>query len=127
MCDPWYFDGLQYEKFPVRKGVELVEHSSEYSKYIFNADATKLSPEAFAKMMQAWLFFGLMIEVLKVSGVMIDVEDFIEHKGQEKHIITKFIPHYFSRWEQKERTLPRKECKPHFQRQQYMIGHSMFL
>ena len=126
VCDPWYFDGLQFEKFPVRKGFKLVEHSSDYSKYIFNADATKLSPEAFAKIIQAWLFFGLLIEVLKVGGVVIDVEDFIEHKGQEKHITTKFLPNYLSRWEQKERTLPRKECKAHFQRQQYMIMHSMF-
>ena len=75
MCDPWYLDVLQYDKFPAGKGSKLVEHSSAYSKYIFNADATKLSPEAFAKIMQAWLFFGLMIEVLKISGVMINVED----------------------------------------------------
>ena len=126
VCDPWYFDGLQYEKFPIRKGFKLVEHSSDYSKYIFNADATRLSPEAFAKIMQAWLFFGLLIEVLKVSGVMIDVEDFIEHKGHEIHITTRFLPDYLSRWEQKERTLPREERKAHWQRQQQMIMHSLF-
>ena len=39
---------------------------------------------------------------------------------------TKFLPDYLSPWEQKERTLPRNECKPHFKRQQYMIVHSMF-
>ena len=126
VCDPWYFDGLQYETFPLRKGFKLVEHDAGYSKYIFDADATELSPEAFAKMMQAWLFFGLLIEVLKVSGVVIDVEDFIEHKGQGKYITTKSLPDYLNRWEQKERTLPRKECKARFLRQQYMITHSMF-
>ena len=126
VCDPWYFDGLQFETFPARKGFKFVEHSSGYSKYIFNADGTKLSPEAFAKMIQAWLFFGLLVEVLKVSAVLINVEDFIEHKGQEKLVTTKFLPDYLSRWEQKERTLPRKDCKAHFRRQQYMIGHSMF-
>lgn len=126
VCDPWYFDGLQYEKFPIRKGFKLVEHSSGYSRYIFNADATRLSPEAFAKLIQAWLFFGLLIEVSKVSGVVIDVADFIEHKGQGKYITTKFLPDYLSQWEQKERTLPRKECKSRFRRQSYMIEHSMF-
>ena len=126
MCDPWYFDGLQYEEFPIRKGFKLVEHDAGYSKYILNADTTKLSPEAFATIIQAWLFFGLLIEVLKVSGVVIDVEDFIEHEGQEKYITTKSLPDYLNRWEQKERTLPRKECKAHFRRQQYMIMHSCF-
>ena len=57
---------------------------------------------------------------------MIDVEDFIEHKGQEKHITTRCLPDYLSRWEQKERILPRKERKVHFRRQQYMLEHSMF-
>ena len=120
-CDPTLFDGMEFESFPIRKGFKLIEENDEYPKFILNADGSSLEPEALNEIVQAWLFFGLLIEVLKVSGVTVDVEDFVQRESGNKYITTKILPRYFSEWERNESLLPKKERKLHFRRQQQMI------
>ena len=125
MCDPSYFDGMEFETFPLRKGFALVAHDDELPKFILHADGSRLTPEALAPIAQAWLFFGLIVEVLKVSGVSVDVKDLIQCEGEHTYVTMEAFSKYFSEWEEKERILSKKERKMHFRRQQHMIMIAM--
>ncbi len=125
MCDPSYFDGMEFETFPLRKGFALVPRDGEWPRLIFHADGSRLSPETLAPFAQAWLFFGLIIEVLKVSGVSVNVKDFIQREGEHSYITMRAFSKYFFEWEEKERILSEKDRKMHFQRQQHMMMLSM--
>ncbi|KAL6718132.1 hypothetical protein ACLMJK_004219 [Lecanora helva] len=120
VCDAMCFDGLEFESFPVRKGFNLVMQH-EWPKFILHADGSRLSQGLLAEIAQAWLFFGLLIEVLKVSDIHVTAEDFIQVEGCDRFIDTRSLPNYLSEWERKELLLPEKSRKTHFRRQQQMI------
>ena len=119
---------MEFETFPLRKGFLLIPQDDykEWPKYILNPDRSRLSPETLAQVLQAWLFFGLMIEVLKVSGVSVNVQDFIQREGSDTYVTTTALPKYLSEWEQKELSCSRTDRKAHFQRQQHMIMISTY-
>lgn len=125
MCDPSYFDGIDFETFPLRKGFTLAPRDDEWPRFILHADGSRLTPEALAPIAQAWLFFGLIIEVLKVSGVSVDIKDLIQCEGEHTHITMRALPKYFVEWEEKERLLSKKDRKMHFRRQQHLITIAM--
>ena len=56
---------------------------------MLSPDGSRLTPEDLAPVLQAWLFFGLIIEVLKVSGVSVDIQDFIQREGSDIYISGK--------------------------------------
>ena len=83
---------MEFETFPLRKGFRLVYltlQDVEWPKFILNTDGSKLTAETLAPVLQAWLFFGLIIEVFKISGVSVDVQGFIQREGSEIYIATK--------------------------------------
>ena len=127
VCDPRSFDGMNFETFPLRKGFRVIPHDvlvppdEQWPQFILNADGSRLSSESLAEFVQVWLFFGLLIEVLKVSGISLDIKDFEQHEGEQTFITTKALPKYISEWEQKELLLSKKDRKVHFRRQQQMM------
>ena len=132
VCDPRSFDGMNFETFPLRKGFRVIPHDAlvppdeQWPQFILNADGSRLSSESLAEFVQLWLFFGLLVEVLKVSGVSVDIRDFEQHEGEETFVTTKALPRYFSEWEQKEALLSEKDRKVHFRRQQQMLMASNY-
>ena len=129
VCDPTYFDGLEFETFPLRKGFRLIyltPQDTEWPKFVLNTDGSRLTPEALAPLLQAWLFFGLLVEVLKVSGVSADIHEFVQREGSDIYVITKALPKYLSQWEYNESLLSNTDRKKHFQRQQKMMEMAMY-
>ena len=125
VCDPRSFDGLHFEDFPSRKGFRLISQDA-FPKFILKADGSRLNVQALAEITQAWLFFGLLIAVFKVSGVAINPIDFLKHEGDGSRITMRALPGYLSEWEQKESLLSAQERKAHFRRQQQMMVISTF-
>ena len=127
VCDPRSFDGMTFETFPLRKGFRVIPHDAlvppdeQWPQFILNADGSRLSSDSLAEFVQGWLFFGLLIEVLKVSGVSVDIRDFEQHEGEETFVTTKALSRYITEWEQKEVSLSEKDRKVHFRRQQQML------
>jgi hypothetical protein len=120
VCDPHSFDGNAFETFPTRKGYRLIVQDG-FPKFILNADGSRLTSEQLASIAQAWLFFGLLTEVLKISGTLLDPEDFIQREGTNVYITTGLLPHYLERWVRAESALPMKTRQAHFRRQQATI------
>ncbi|KAL8790024.1 MAG: hypothetical protein Q9195_006573 [Heterodermia aff. obscurata] len=124
VCDPDSFDGEEFETFPTRRGFHLVwQH--DHPKILLNADGSQLTSTAFSEIIQAWLFFGLLLEVLKVSGVSVNAEDFVYGDGHDRYITTEALPRYLSEWEQKERKISVDDRKRHSEKQQHMIMMSI--
>lgn len=124
VCDPHFFDGGTFETFPERKGYRLIEHDS-FAKFILNADGSRLTPEQLASIAQAWLFFGLLTETLKVGHVLIDPEDFVQRDGTAVYITTRRLPYYLDLLEQAGSRTPTKARKLVFRRQSAMMIHSL--
>ena len=121
VCNPTEYDGGPFETFPVRQGFVLVEQYS-FPKFILHKDRSRLNAHSLARIAQAWLFFGLLSEILKVSGVTIDAKEFVLRDGETTYISTSKLPRYLSEWIERERLLPLNERKAHFRRQQDMIS-----
>lgn len=120
VCDPSSFDALQWEAFPTRKGFHLISQDG-FPLFILKANRSRLNSQELAEIAQAWLFFGLMIEVLKVSGISVDAEDFVKREGEDNYITMTALPSYLSEWERKENLLPKQTRKAHFRRQQHIL------
>ena len=120
ICDPHQYDGGQFETFPTRQGFRLVEHDS-FVKFILHEGGSRLDAESLARIAQLWLFFGLLAEVLKVSGITVDFSDFIRHEGENSYISTNRLPEYLHQWTEHERFLSMNERKAHYRRQQDLI------
>ena len=93
----------------------------EYPKFLLNTDGSRLTPEDLTEVVQAWLFFGLLVEVLKISSVTVDTQDFVQREGKDSYITMRALPKYFSEWKRNEKPLSMQQRKAHFRRQQQMI------
>lgn len=67
------------------------------------------------------VFFGLLIEVHKISDVFVDTAEFIQLEGEDIYITTKALAKNLSEWEQNEKILSKHDREAHFRRQQSMI------
>ena len=124
VCDPTYFDGMEFETFPLRKGFRLIyphPEDVEFPEFILNSDGSRLTPKDLTPVLQAWLFFGLIIEVLKVSGVSVDIQEFIQREGSDIYVTTKALPRYLAEWERNESSLSMTDRKKHYRRQQKIM------
>ncbi|KAL5337963.1 hypothetical protein BJX70DRAFT_408911 [Aspergillus crustosus] len=102
----WY-DNKGFLTFPARRGwteaqlrggddTTKDDHLDEDS---FKHKGTNREVEQF---FQTWLFFGLVIDVLKLGGVEACTEDFLKSRGQTKAriIVTTCLPEMLVRWEE---------------------------
>ncbi|KAL3478323.1 hypothetical protein BJX99DRAFT_245633 [Aspergillus californicus] len=63
---------------------------------------TKADNINIEQFFQTWLFFGLVIDVLKMGGVEVSTEDFLKRRGQTKARIidTSKLPGFLVDWEE---------------------------
>jgi hypothetical protein len=100
----WY-DGLGFLGFPQRRGwtEEQLRGGDDLSKddYLdkngFKSKGTNYQVEQF---FQTWLFFGLLVEVMKVGGIYVSTEDFLRQQGEIKAKIvdTSGLPALLLQW-----------------------------
>jgi hypothetical protein len=80
-CD---YDGKGFSGFPNRMGFDKTR--------LLSGDFTEQSDEATAALLQAWLYFGLLIEVM---GDGLRREDFVYQDDTGRHFITtETLPQY---------------------------------
>ena len=125
LCEPPYYDGLEFENFPHRKGFLLVKLSADYAGYVLSPERTRLETEEFSRLAQAWLFFGLLVETFKIKDISINLDDFVENEDQNSYVTTKHLPKYFHQWKEMDSTFSQKERKLQFRKQQMLIMQSM--
>ncbi|KAL8793020.1 MAG: hypothetical protein Q9195_004424 [Heterodermia aff. obscurata] len=120
LCDPHSFDGGSFDDFPTRRGYQLVLQDG-FPKFILNADGSRLNSKQLANIAQAWLFFGLLAKVSEISGISIDVNDFIHQDGSQWYVSTRSLSLYLDRWESGEPLLDSRTRKEQFREQQRII------
>lgn len=59
-----------------------------------DSDGKKLDPLGRMRLLQTWLFFGLIEEVMRVAGIEVDTNDFIKPDEQGPTITTRNLPWY---------------------------------
>ncbi|KAK5736311.1 hypothetical protein LTR17_007475 [Elasticomyces elasticus] len=69
-----------------------------------------VSWDAFA---QAWLFFGLLTETLRVSDVEITTEDFVRYADGREFVTTALLPKYLNLWRESESKFCAETQKDH--------------
>jgi ankyrin repeat protein len=111
LCEHGEYDNKGFSGFPERMGWKHYE--SNNALHLVPADSVEKSPEEHASVLQAWLFFGMLTEVLGISGVEVKAEDFIREKGGRLLITTARLPAYLSQWAEKEKAFPAIIQKEH--------------
>jgi len=66
------------------------------------------SPAEVEAFFQTWLYFGMLLEVLKAAGVQATTEDFID-RGAEVVVTTKKLPELLREWKKR---WPKPEVSP---------------
>jgi len=100
-CTEHYDDG-DFLTYPERKGWTR-EHL--LSKENFGGRSSA-EVEAF---FQTWLYFGCLLEILKVAGVQTKAQDFIDDGDELPVVTTKKLPHMLRKW---KRRWPKLEVSP---------------
>ncbi|KAK7423425.1 hypothetical protein QQZ08_009103 [Neonectria magnoliae] len=86
------YDGFDFATFPSRKGLDL----QLYPKPTPSGHEKKPAHEA-AAILQAWLFFGMLAEVM---GIPINPDDFrrVDPRSEKQFITTALLNNYLERW-----------------------------
>jgi hypothetical protein len=93
------FDNESFFGFPRRRGWDKVLKSHDY---------TNVDVGGFASFLQAWLFFGLLAEIL--TGVKLNTADFIRKSSHgRQYITTEKLKWYLQQWRDGTKDIPRKE------------------
>jgi hypothetical protein len=61
-------------------------------------DNTKFSDAEAASFLQAWLFFGALIEIFGLFGIHVRPQDFVRSDGEDSRITFIFIDTYLDSW-----------------------------
>jgi hypothetical protein len=64
---------------------------------------------SYLSLVQSHLFFGFLLEVLRIPGVVVTVEDFIERRGEEVVVTTRNLPVFLWYWALRVRKQEREE------------------
>jgi len=100
-CTEHYDDG-DFLTYPERKGWTR-EHLLGKENFGGRSSA---EVEAF---FQTWLYFGCLLEILKVAGVQTKAQDFIDDGDELPVVTTKKLPHMLRKW---KRRWPKLEVSP---------------
>ncbi|KAI5837099.1 hypothetical protein DFP73DRAFT_326606 [Morchella snyderi] len=83
LCKARDYDKKGFLEFPARKGWTI-----DIVKGPVRLDGSESSPERIAQFLQAWLFFGMLHEILLISGRDVDLNLFIRYQGMDPVITT---------------------------------------
>jgi hypothetical protein len=102
------YDGLGFSGFPQRKhfdaeGLKKAEyHSDQWNNAL--------------SFLQAWGFFGMLIELLGTSGVEVQTKDFIRERSEGQFVTTEVLPYYLRLWASCQCALDVREKEESLQR-----------
>jgi hypothetical protein len=90
----WYDHGGSFVDYPARK---LWSEADLHGKDGFSHKGSDLSVQHF---FQTWLFFGLLIECLKLGDVPVTTSDFLEQRANAKFkaVNTEKLPSLLQKW-----------------------------
>lgn len=97
------YDNQNFFSYPQRKGwdKELAVFDSEFQNKTF---------QEVQSLLQTWLYFGMLCEVLGVSGVKVDINDFIDERASgERFVSTIALPRSLRLWKTSETECLQKE------------------
>ena len=120
VCDPPYYDGSDWESFPAQRGFRLLTHGL-WPSGIINQDKTSIESGQMAKICQAWLFFGQLIEVFKAANVFVNPDDFVKSDGPNKYITMRSFAQYVAQWKNQAVALSGADRRKIFERQSYIV------
>ena len=124
VCDPHYYESDDFGVFPSRKEFNLIMNDG-WAVGILNKDKSPLTSSKLSEISQAWLFFGLLIDIFKLAGVTVNPEDFIWSNDTGKYITMMSLPHYLKEWERKAKTLSLADRKVTWRRQQDILMRAL--
>jgi hypothetical protein len=90
------YDRLGFSDYPVRQGFHKGWLISEFRH--LESQQRVYDKAKIKSLVQSWLFFGMLIEVLEVSGTRVKQEDFIREEGSERFLTTKKLTEYVEEW-----------------------------
>lgn len=97
--DRYPFDGDEWSSFPIRMGFNK-------SSLIESVDQRGKSRADTAALLQSWLFFGMLAEILVRP---INVQDFVRFNDAGHPVITTILlPHFLLEWQDVDRKIPRE-------------------
>jgi hypothetical protein len=124
LCDPDYYDGLGFDEFPVRKGWVL--DRKEYGTSLSRSDGAASSPTETSMILQAWLFFGVLVEAFRAVNIAVDPHEFVQVGREGRFIATHQLPTYLSQWVAKTQTLDEKLRKKQFQNASEILQKALY-
>lgn len=112
VCSHLPFDRKGLADFPKRIGWQSFDNTSSFRPA--NSGRTE---EEVSTLLQSWLYFGLLNEVLSVSGVLVKIDDFVRETEQGQRVImTAALPGYLDEWERRERLLNEETQREHLRK-----------
>lgn len=116
-CRPEDYDGHGVRDFPARSGWTLDEEKGP-SRI---ADHTTLieSPNA---MLQAWLYFGVLHDVLSIGGLNVKMQDFMQTINGELFVTSRPLRDYIKQLAQNADGMTEEECRGRQERASDCLG-----
>lgn len=91
VCDLLYDDGV-FEEFPKRKGWRKIDWDT-------SRDFGGRSADEVESHFQSWLFFGTIHSIFTITGIPIDVQDFVRTNEQQVRVLsTEKLPLLLQQW-----------------------------
>ncbi|KAL9118922.1 MAG: hypothetical protein Q9187_004523 [Circinaria calcarea] len=98
LCETNDYDRGGFLDFPQRNGWKI-----DKLRGLVRSDEEHKSPEKITAFVQAWLFFGMLHEVFRISEVEIEFKDFVRDSGNHRIVTTSRLRQYLNNWANRER------------------------
>ena len=99
LCEPNDYDRKGFLGFPERNGWTIDRSLGPVLTY--EKDVTP-PPAKVAALLQTWLFFGLLHNILELAGVNVDLEEFAQWTGDQHLVSTLSLQKYLDQWLSRE-------------------------
>jgi Heterokaryon incompatibility protein (HET) len=86
------YDGKGFHQFPERMGWTAVSHGEHH--YLLRGDDEEGNDEYEAAFIQAWLFIGLLAEILSTYGVPLRLSHVLDFRQNRLFVSTALLPQY---------------------------------
>lgn len=114
-CDPNSYDGGPLESFPERRGFRLNYWGElNFANILSLSDGSRPDIEQSTKLLQEWLFFGLLAAAHSIYGTKFDGYEYVAVKDNVKVLSLEKFPQDAKIWFDSEGDKPKSERKSRF-------------
>ncbi|KAL6884465.1 hypothetical protein GGI43DRAFT_322630 [Trichoderma evansii] len=113
LCENEKYDCQEFSNYPCRSGWQL--DYIEGKPRLDRADGSGSSVLEREVVLQAWLFFGLLSNILGISGLTLEIDDLIIERSGRKILSTHRLPLYLRRWHEAELKFSEETRQAHLQ------------